>query len=83
MKVKAGSEPVPGTPKVGRDLRSFGSRKPVPVPNIICSSLTTGFLRNNIIIIQLFWLIFFRLYFSVFFYIFFLLLSAVPCATCL
>ncbi|MFS7963765.1 hypothetical protein Hanom_Chr08g00742201 [Helianthus anomalus] len=28
-------------------LRSFGSRNSVPVPSIICLSLTTGFIRTK------------------------------------
>ncbi|MFS7965370.1 hypothetical protein Hanom_Chr09g00761471 [Helianthus anomalus] len=48
MKVKNGSESVPGTPKVGNwYLRSFGSANLVPVPRTICSSLTTGFIRTT------------------------------------
>ncbi|MFS7928035.1 hypothetical protein Hanom_Chr04g00316191 [Helianthus anomalus] len=49
MKVKNISEPVPGTPKVVPNwyLRSFGSGNSVPVPSIICSSLTAGFIRTT------------------------------------
>ncbi|KAJ0949096.1 hypothetical protein HanRHA438_Chr01g0034951 [Helianthus annuus] len=51
MKVKNDSEPVPGTPTVVPNwyLRSFGSRNSVPVPSIICSSLTTGFIRTTLL----------------------------------
>ncbi|MFS7990119.1 hypothetical protein Hanom_Chr11g01055001 [Helianthus anomalus] len=51
IKVKNGSEPVPGTPKVIPNwyLRSFGSGNSVPVPNIICSSLTTGVIQTTLL----------------------------------
>ncbi|MFS7902299.1 hypothetical protein Hanom_Chr01g00009671 [Helianthus anomalus] len=51
MKVKNGSEPEPGTPKVVPNwyLRSFGSGNSVPIPNIICSFLTTGFIRTTLL----------------------------------
>ncbi|MFS8018035.1 hypothetical protein Hanom_Chr15g01387421 [Helianthus anomalus] len=83
MKVKNGSEPVPGTPKVGNELVlkifRFGKFGTGTQNNLLISD--HGFHTNNIITIQLFWLIFFRLSFSVFFYIFFLFLSAVSFAT--
>ncbi|MFS7901236.1 hypothetical protein Hanom_Chr00s182713g01832291 [Helianthus anomalus] len=51
MKVKNGSEPVAETPKVVPNwyLRSLGSENSVPVPSIICSSLTTGFIRTTLL----------------------------------
>ncbi|KAF5815995.1 hypothetical protein HanXRQr2_Chr03g0129411 [Helianthus annuus] len=51
MKVKNGSEPESGTAKVVPNwhLRSFGSGNSVPVPNIICSSLTTCFIRTTLL----------------------------------
>ncbi|KAM0012005.1 hypothetical protein Hdeb2414_s0057g00758421 [Helianthus debilis subsp. tardiflorus] len=83
MKVKNSSEPVPGVPKVSTELVlkifRFGKFGTVNQNNLLISE--HGFHTNNIVTIQLFWLIFFRLSFSVFFYIFFLFLSAVPFAT--
>ncbi|MFS7918556.1 hypothetical protein Hanom_Chr03g00202571 [Helianthus anomalus] len=83
MKVKNGNKPVAGTSKVGTELvlkifwvGKFGSGTQI---NLLI--FDHGFHTNNIVNIQLFWLIFFRLSFSVFFYIFFLFLSAVPFAT--
>ncbi|MFS8006506.1 hypothetical protein Hanom_Chr14g01249991 [Helianthus anomalus] len=82
MKVKIGSEPVLETPKVGTELVlrillfgkfGIGTQYYLPISDF-------GFHTNNIINIQLFWLIFFRLFFIVF-YIFFLFLLVVPCAT--
>ncbi|MFS7928034.1 hypothetical protein Hanom_Chr04g00316181 [Helianthus anomalus] len=51
MKVKNVSEPVSGMPKVVSNwyFRSFGSGNSVPVPSIICSSLTTGFIRTTLL----------------------------------
>ncbi|MFS7921247.1 hypothetical protein Hanom_Chr03g00234531 [Helianthus anomalus] len=51
MKVKNGSEPVPGTPKVVPNwyLRSFGSGNSIPIPSIICSFLITGFIRTRLL----------------------------------
>ncbi|KAM0010285.1 hypothetical protein Hdeb2414_s0078g00778701 [Helianthus debilis subsp. tardiflorus] len=82
MKVKSGSESVPGTPKVVPNwyLRSFGSGNSVLVASTICLSLTTGFIRTTSLPRNFFLLSFFWLSFSVFFYIFFLFLSAVSCA---
>ncbi|MFS7950341.1 hypothetical protein Hanom_Chr07g00582061 [Helianthus anomalus] len=83
MKVKNGSEPVPGTPKVSTEfvLKIFRFDKfgTGTQNNLLISD--HGFHMNKMVTIQLFWLIFFRLSFSVFFYIFFLFLSAVPFAT--
>ncbi|MFS7988802.1 hypothetical protein Hanom_Chr11g01039151 [Helianthus anomalus] len=78
MKVKNSSEPVPGTPKVCTELVlkifRFGKFGTGTKNNLLISN--HGFHTNNIVTIELFWLIFFRLSFSVFFYIFFLFLSA-------
>ncbi|KAJ0601344.1 hypothetical protein HanIR_Chr03g0127231 [Helianthus annuus] len=69
MKVKNGSKPVPGTPKVGTEsvlkIFRFGKFGTGNQNNLLISD--HGFHTNNIVTIQLFWLIFFRLYFSVFF----------------
>ncbi|MFS7958760.1 hypothetical protein Hanom_Chr08g00682491 [Helianthus anomalus] len=79
MKVKNGSEPVPGTPKVVTELVlkifRFGKFGTGTQNNLFISD--HGFHTNNIVTIQLFWLMFFRLSFSVFFYIFFLFLPSV------
>ncbi|MFS7909038.1 hypothetical protein Hanom_Chr01g00090141 [Helianthus anomalus] len=73
MKVKNGSEPVPEMPKVGTELvlkiLRFGKFGIGTQNNLLISD--HGFHTNNIVTIQLFWLIFFRLSFSVFCYIFF------------
>ncbi|MFS7933599.1 hypothetical protein Hanom_Chr04g00381761 [Helianthus anomalus] len=83
MKIKNSSEPVQGTPKVGTELVlkifRFGKFGIGTENNLLISD--HEFHTNNIVAIQLFWLIFFRLSFSVFFYIFFLFLSAVLFAT--
>ncbi|MFS8000680.1 hypothetical protein Hanom_Chr12g01181231 [Helianthus anomalus] len=75
MKVKNGSEPVLGTPKVGTELVlkifRFGKFGTGTQNNLLISD--HGFHTNNIVTIQLFWLFFF--------YIFFLFLSAVLFAT--
>ncbi|MFS7908349.1 hypothetical protein Hanom_Chr01g00082131 [Helianthus anomalus] len=78
MKLKNGSELVPGTAKVVPNwyLRSFGLGNSVPVPSIICSSLTTDFIRTTLLPYNFFLLIFFWLSFSAFSYIF-LFLSTV------
>ncbi|KAJ0451201.1 hypothetical protein HanHA300_Chr15g0564911 [Helianthus annuus] len=49
MKVKTSSEPVQGTPKVVPNwyLRSFSSGNSLLVPSIICSFLTTSFIRTT------------------------------------
>ncbi|MFS7969292.1 hypothetical protein Hanom_Chr09g00807451 [Helianthus anomalus] len=82
MKIKTGSEPVPGTPKVGTELVlkifRFGKFGSGTQYHLLISD--HEFQTNSIITIELFWLIFFRLFFSVFFYIF-LFLLVVPCAT--
>ncbi|MFS7934831.1 hypothetical protein Hanom_Chr05g00396281 [Helianthus anomalus] len=66
MKVKNGSEPVPGTPKVGTELVLnilwFGKFGTGTQKNLFISD--HGFHTNNIVTIQIFWLIFFRLSFG-------------------
>ncbi|MFS8031922.1 hypothetical protein Hanom_Chr17g01551571 [Helianthus anomalus] len=79
MKVKIGSEPVLGTPKVGTEsvlrILRFGKYGTGTQYYLLISD--HGFHTNNVINRQLFWLIFFRLFFTVF-YIFFLFLLVVP-----
>ncbi|MFS7889094.1 hypothetical protein Hanom_Chr00s000003g01602871 [Helianthus anomalus] len=81
MKVKIGSEPVLGTPKVGTELvlrilrfEKFGT-------GTHCYLLISDhkFHMNNISNIQLFWLIFFRLFFTVFLQFLFILVSGSAC----
>ncbi|MFS7957810.1 hypothetical protein Hanom_Chr07g00670771 [Helianthus anomalus] len=68
MKVKNSSEPVLGTPKVGTELvlriLRFGKFATSTQYYLLISN--HEFHTNNIINIQLFWLIFFRLFFTVF-----------------
>ncbi|MFS8020508.1 hypothetical protein Hanom_Chr16g01416391 [Helianthus anomalus] len=78
MKVKIGSEPVLGTPKVGtelvlRILRLFGKFDTGAQYYLLISD--HEFHTNNIINIQLFWLIFFRLFFIVFLHFPFIIVS--------
>ncbi|MFS8025815.1 hypothetical protein Hanom_Chr16g01479551 [Helianthus anomalus] len=69
MKVKNDSEPVLGTSKVGTELVlkifRFGKSGTGTQNHLLISD--HGFHTNNIVTIQLFWLIFFQLSFSVFF----------------
>ncbi|MFS7995371.1 hypothetical protein Hanom_Chr12g01117141 [Helianthus anomalus] len=82
MKVKTGSEPVPGTSNVSTELvlRIFRFREFGSGTQYYLLITNYGFLPNNIITIQLFYLILFLL-FLVFFYIYLLIFSAIPCAT--
>ncbi|MFS7948856.1 hypothetical protein Hanom_Chr06g00564761 [Helianthus anomalus] len=83
MKVKNGSELVPGTSKVGTELvlKIFRFDKFGTGTHNNLLIVDHGFHTNNIVTIQFFWLIFFRLSFSIFFYIFFLFLLVVPFVT--
>ncbi|MFS7921917.1 hypothetical protein Hanom_Chr03g00242551 [Helianthus anomalus] len=73
MKVKNGSEPVPGTPKVGTELvlKIFRSGKldTGTQSNLFISD--HGFHTNKIVTIQLFWLFFFWCFFYVFYFSFY------------
>ncbi|KAJ0703172.1 hypothetical protein HanPI659440_Chr14g0547961 [Helianthus annuus] len=78
MKVKNGSEPVPGTPKVPNwYLRFFGLGNSVPVPSIICSSPTTGFIRTTLLPYNFFGCFSFGYLLVFFLYFLFFFLSAV------
>ncbi|MFS7991779.1 hypothetical protein Hanom_Chr12g01074701 [Helianthus anomalus] len=80
MKVKIGSEPVLGTPKVGTELVlgillfvKFGTGTQYHL------LISDHVFHTNIINIQLFWLIFFRLFFIVSLHFLFVLVSGSVC----